>query len=944
MAASPKSGARGPGVFSHEGRCPSSASNFDFASVCLEQVAIPNMTTPESTLDWQLLEKQLDALLDLPEEQRPSRLAELEQCGSAHTQALQDWLRNIEQAERDPLAQTHDGERVGPWRALHRLGRGGMGDVWMAERSDGAYKKRVAIKFLYGDTPQLRVRMEVERHLHAQLQHPNIPRLIDGGVTTGGQPYLVTDFVEGMPLDKWSLIHQIADFDARISIFRQIAAAVAHAHDHSVVHRDIKPNNVLVDDSGRAHLLDFGVARLLNEERRADTLQPLTLEYAAPEQVRGGKASVRTDIYGLGGLFYFLITKKPPFDFHNMSIAACVQRIGEETPARPSTAGAIPSLPRELTDDLDAIALKALAKSPEDRYANVDGLLRDLDNAFAHRPIEARKLDGGLYRAGRFVRRNGLALGVSAAIALSLAVGMVLAVWQAHVASEQRDAAQAARAHAETEQANAQAQAVRSDMTVDFLLSVLGSTAPKNEAIKIDDLLALAAQRVTQAAESHPELYPQLFDMLMQAYGQRGNGRALEPILQSLLTDPEKNLPLSVTAELSCSLAELEWTIQNWDEARHWAETGLQKAATLAPEQARDIQASCRRILAELQLLSGKLDETLKFYRQAVVALGSPPRDMRKNALFLGTYGVKLGMANDLVEARAQFRKSIDMYTRLGRENSADALTTLGQMAYSTARVGLPIQALGEMQRSIELNLKATGPTADIAMMMYGQGQIMIDLARPQEAATLLERSQAMVRDFAPDQMKRFHAQWAALGFRIAALSGDEPLRTAKIAEAHQALDNLKLSRENPLRRAIREAEIASATIAPVVSPQEAFARFEHAEGELHALGSGSKPALARIMLGTAETALDLGQIDLAGKRIAEARGIFGNSVDPESWQLGVCDAVLAFIDWHGGKDRDRAHTDLERAIARMQAALGPEHPRVLQWQARLHRLAAAAS
>lgn len=898
------------------------------------------MSTPDSSLDWQLLETQLDAILDLPLERRAARLAELlDKDDSAHAHALRQWLADIEQAERDPLAQTHDGERVGPWRALHRIGRGGMGDVWMAERHDGTYEKRVAIKFLYGDTPQLRARLEMERHLLAQLQHPNIPRLIDGGVTAGGQPYLVTDFVEGMPLDAWSRTAPAADFDERIRVFRQVAAAVAHAHEHSVAHRDIKPNNVLVDRDGHAYLLDFGVARLLNEERRADTMLPLTLEYAAPEQVRNGQASVRTDVYGLGALFYFLLARKPPFDFHNLPIADCVKRIGEDLPARPSAAGAVSNLPRALVADLDAIALKALAKSPEDRYPNVEDLLRDLDDAFAHRPIEARKLEGGVYRARRFVRRNALALGVSTAVGLSLATGTIFALWQARLASEQRDAAQAARAVAETERANARAQAVRSDMTVDFLLSVLGSAAPNNQAIKIDDLLALAAQRVTQAAESHPELYPQLFDTLIQAHEQRGNARALEPLLLSLLTDPKKNLPPSVTAELSCSLADLEWTIQSWDEARRWAETGLQQAAALAPEQARTIQVGCRRVLAELQLLSGNLDQTLDFYRQAIAALGNTPPDTRKNALLLGTYAVKLAMTDDLVEARAQFRRTIDMYTRLGRENSADALAILGQMAYCTARVGLVVQGLYEMRRSVELNLKATGPTADIAMMMYGQAQILVDLARPQEAATVLERSQAMVRDFAPDQMKRFRVQWAALAGRIATLSGDETLRAAKIAETQQALDDLKVSPQSRLRTALREAEIASATLLKAASPQEAFARFEHAEEELRAMGSGSKSALARMMLGGAEAALDVDRTDLAKKKIAEARGIFGNSVDPEGWQLGVCDAVTAFIDWQGGNDRQRVRASLERAVARLQAALGAEHPRVLQWQTRMHRL-----
>lgn len=901
------------------------------------------MPTPPSSTDWPSLERQLDALLDLPPEQRTLRLDELDGRAPDDARALRQWLADIERAERDPLAQTHDGERVGPWRALHRLGRGGMGDVWMAERSDGTYEKRVAIKFLYGDTPQLRVRLQMERHLLAQLQHPHIPRLIDGGVTAGGQPYLVTDFVEGVPLDTWCQIHATADFDARIRLFRQVAAAVAHAHDQSVVHRDIKPNNVLVDRNDHAYLLDFGVARLLDEERRADTMQPLTLEYAAPEQIRGARASVRTDIYGLGALLYFLIARKPPFDFHGQSIAACVKRIGEDMPARPSTTGAVAELPGELADDLDAIALKALAKSPDDRYANVDGLLHDLDNAFAHRPIEARKLDGGLYRARRFARRNALALGVSAAIGLSLAAGMVLALWQARVASEQRDAAQAARAAAETERAHAQAQAARSDMTVDFLLSVLGSAAPNNEAIKIDDLLALAAQRVTKEARSRPDLLPLLIDTLAQAYQQRGNWLAFEQLLLPLLTDPKSDYPPAVTAELACSLASVEWNLYKWDESRRWSETGLQHLAKLPPDQAREARANCQHVVASLDIQSGNLDRALAFYRQAIVDMGSPPSTTRRNAQIHGEYAETLTLADKPVEALAQFREAIGIYTRLGREASAEAMNFWGQMAYCMSRVGFPLQAFDEMQRGVEMNLKATGPSDNIADMLYGQAQIALDLMRPQDAAALLERSRAMIRDYAPKQMERFDVQWTLLSMRLAGFAGDEVQRKALIAKGREVLDNLKLPPENVLRRTTREVEITSSTTANV-SPQEKFDRFELAERELRELGSLSKAVLSKTMLGGAEAALDVGHADLASKKIEEARAFYVTIADPAGWQLSVCDAVMAFADWQSGKDRQAARTRLESAVARLQAALGAEHPRVLQWQTRLRQLDATVA
>ena len=901
------------------------------------------MSTSHSSLDWHLLETQLDAILDLPLELRAVRLAELlDKDESAHAHALRQWLADIEQAERDPLAHTHDGERVGPWRAMHRLGRGGMGDVWMAERSDGTYEKRVAIKFLYGDTPKLRARLEMERHLLAQLQHPNIPRLIDGGVTAGGQPYLVTDFVEGMSLDLWNLTPQAADFDTRIRLFRQVAAAVAHAHEHSVAHRDLKPNNVLVDREDCAHLLDFGVARLLSEERRADTMQPLTLEYASPEQVRNGKASVRTDIYGLGALFYFLVARKPPFDFHDLPIAACVKRISEDTPARPSMAGDLPNLPRALAADLDAIALKALAKSPDDRYVNVEDMLRDLDDAFAHRPIEARKLDGGVYRARRFVRRNALALGVSAAIGLSLATGLVLALWQAHLASEQRDAAQAARAVAETERTNARTQAARSDMTVDFLLSVLGSAAPNNQAIKIDDLLGLAAQRVMEEAKSRPDLFPLLLDTLKQAYGQRGNWRAFEQLLLPLLTDPKNDFPPSVSADLACSLADVEWNLYKWDEARRWSETGLKHLATLLPDQAREARASCQHILVNLDVQSGKLDRALEFYRQAVSEMGAAPSDTRKNARIYGEYAETLTLVDKPVEARTLFRKAVDMYARLGREGSADAMGLWGQMAYCTSRVGFPLQAFDEMQRGVELNLKATGPSDNIAVMLFGQAQIALDLARTQDAAALLDRSRTMVRDYAPNQVARFGVYWSILRIRLAGFAGQESERMAGVAEARKVLDNLELPPENPLRRSMREVEITSSTTAKASSPQESFDRFERAEHELRELGSLSKPVLSKTMLGGAEAALDAGRNDLAVKKVEEAREFYRAIADSEGWQFAVCDAVLAFNDWQAGKDRQQARADLERALVRLQAALGADHPRVVRWHDRLRELDAS--
>jgi hypothetical protein len=196
-----------------------------------------------------------------------------------------------------------------------------------------------------------------------------------------------------------------------------------------------------------------------------------------------------------------------------------------------------------------------------------------------------------------------------------------------------------------------------------------------------------------------------------------------------------------------------------------------------------------------------------------------------------------------------------------------------------------------------------------------------------------------MVRDFAPKQMVRLSALWAVLRIRLAGFAGDEAQRMAKIAEAHEVLGKLKLSPESPPGLSVREVEITSATAAKAANPQEALDRFERAEDALRGLGSEAKPVLSKMMLSAAEAALDLGNIDLAAKKVKEAREYYLTIADPEGQQLAVCDAVLAFRDWQDGKDRQRARANLERAVAHLQAALGPEHPRVLQWQARLHQL-----
>ena len=278
-----------------------------------------------------------------------------------------------------PPAPSRLGERVGPYRLVRELGRGGMGTVYLAERADGQYQASVAIKFVRGSlaAPELARRLVAERQILAGLTHPNIAWLLDGGTATDGTPYLVMEHVAGEAIDTWCERRGLG-LAARLALFRRVAAAVQYAHQALVVHRDLKPSNILVTADGTPKLVDFGIAKLLAGEgaETTATVRALTPAYAAPEQVLGDRITVATDVYGLGGVLYRLLAGRAPLDLAGLSPGEIEHRICEQSPAAPSAAarGAASAWRRSLKGDLDTIVLTALSKEPGRRYATAEAL------------------------------------------------------------------------------------------------------------------------------------------------------------------------------------------------------------------------------------------------------------------------------------------------------------------------------------------------------------------------------------------------------------------------------------------------------------------------------------------------------------------------------------------------------------------------------------------
>jgi serine/threonine protein kinase len=362
---------------------------------------------------------------------------------------------------------THAGATIGPYRLLAPLGSGGMAEVWLAERSDGSFQRRVAIKLMFRQVggaarDGVAQRFERERDILASLDHPHIATLHDAGVTPAGQPWLALEYVEGEPLTDWC-DHARLGIVERVRLFRQVLQAVQHAHAQLVMHRDLKPANILVATGGQVHLLDFGIAKLLEPGAgaRADTEltraagRPMTPLYASPEQLRGEPLTIACDVYALGVVLYELLCGERPYEIESGAAARLEQAILETDPRAPSRRNlseaaaaargtTVPALRKALRGDLDAIVLQALAKQPQRRYASAEAMLADIDRWLDGEPVKAHA-PSAVYRWGKFVRRHHVGVATGSVAVLMLAAVATDAVIQRQQAQREASRAVAAR-------------------------------------------------------------------------------------------------------------------------------------------------------------------------------------------------------------------------------------------------------------------------------------------------------------------------------------------------------------------------------------------------------------------------------------------------------------------------------------------------------------------
>ena len=621
-------------------------------------------------------------------------------------------------------------ERLGSWRVLREIGHGGMGSVLLAERDDGQYRQRAAIKLVHaGLAPDLIARFRAERQILARLDHPGISRLIDGGVADDGRPYLVMEYVDGEPITNHADRHRLS-VSERLALFQQAGDAVAYAHRRLVVHRDIKPSNVLVDTTGdegpRVKLLDFGIAKLLEEQEGVSQLtqidgRMMTPAYASPEQIRGEPATTSTDVYALGVLLYELLTGHRPYRPPTRGRHDVETAILEETPTEPSTAVGRAStrrstdgdlhevtpadvsaarateprrLRRALKGDLDRIVMKALSKEPDRRYGTAEAFVRDVERHVAGLPVEARHASVR-YRVSRFVRRHRVGVATTASVfVLAVAFG---ALYTLRVARER---------------VRAEAQRDRAERVTAFLTDMLAPIdEPDVDARALLVLLEPAAQRAVEELEDDPTVQATVFHTLGQLYDRSGRPDRALPLLRRALA-LRRAIHAGPHRDMAATHDALGMLFVGRD--RDSALGHFRDAAALRRQLATgDDHDLAWSMLHWSRMLPARHPDKQAMYREALGMLERIHGDRSPDvAGALHEYHV-LGFADATGdEIEAAFREAIAIYEENDRQDAPTAIHAVHNLGLLLDRPGSADEALRLLRRSVAQGRASLPPGA----------------------------------------------------------------------------------------------------------------------------------------------------------------------------------------------------------------------------------------
>jgi len=883
----------------------------------------PQASSSQKAADWQRLSEYLDKALDLEPAERERWLAELATTEPAIADSLRQLLAKQEGVtaagllDRVPrsvlcsLAQEQAGtagERVGAYTLERLIGRGGMGEVWLASRSDGRFEGHCAIKFVdsLAGRGRLVERFRHEGRLLARLTHANIARLIDAGTTEDGRQYLAIEYIDGEPIDQYCSSHALS-IEERVRLFCDVVSAVATAHASLIIHRDLKPNNVLVTRDGTAKLLDFGIAKLLSTGHTEDDAiltrigdAILTPEYAAPEQLLREVPSTATDVYQLGMLLYVLLTERHPLP----SSGSGAERIKAALDGRIPAASELATGPAraQLRGDLDAILAMAMRREPAERYATAAALREDLLRYLNGDPVSARR-GAALYLMRKFVRRHRVAVIASGIAVLSLCGALVFAISQARVAQDERD--------------RAASLALRNRDVIEFMGMLITEAAASDSPVTVNDMLGRSEELVRGSSGGSNENRAAILLSISDLQDTLGDsGKSLQLLDQALaLVGDSKDRALR--AELSCSRALAMANLGQVDTAARAIDREI-GALESDPETA----AACLLYRHAVAKKAADAEGALRYAQLALERFHEATR-IKSGSVFQGTREAVLleavasgyALKGDNGQANHYFELALGKYAQAGRAWSPSAVAIRNNWAILDINAGVPKHALGLYDQMVAYVTANTPGVQPPSTLIYNRARSLELIGRYAEARDAYQQGRQLSHE-----SKNVNAEaFCLLGLASVAT------RTQQHASA---LDYLAQSRE--LLAGTAPSQIL--TKLTLTDAQLALAEGKLAEARTQfarALDAKKKtPAMLEASLGRAEAERQAGELPEAA-RDAQAALDLATSLQgslPFSSYTGLSWLTLGrALD--AQRDRAGASKAFAAAVLHLSNTVDADHP-----------------
>ncbi|MBI4904183.1 MAG: serine/threonine protein kinase [Acidobacteria bacterium] len=806
-------------------------------------------------------------------------------------------------------------ERIGPYRLIREIGSGGMGSVYLAERTDGEFEQQVAIKLIRREvaTRETLARFRLERQILARLNHPNISRFLDGGVTADGQSYFVMEYIQGLRLDEYCGKHQLRTFE-RLALFRDVCAAVHYSHQNLIVHRDLKLSNVLVTADGVPKLLDFGVAKLLpaageGPQFTQSIAAALTPEYASPEQLSGDPITTASDIYSLGVILYRLLAGKSPYTAPSSNLVELARCIASEEPPLPSLAAKNPAL----RGDIDNIVLMALRKDPQRRYASVEALAEDLRRYLDGRPVSARTATVG-YRVSKFIRRNPAIVAAGMVAVVALVAFLVQTRLQNQRLAVERD---------------------KAAKVAEFLSELFREAGPDRNAGKeltARQMLDRGAVEITKKGLAND---PEMLGKVSNAIGRTYHELGLEPQAMQWYDKALAAYAAAGMAETDEAVDALNWLIGSklWiadaTSALELSRRAVDISRRLTEKRDSSMATSMTNLCASLRLTL-QYDEATNVCRQQLDLAKRiyPPLSNNLSVAYVNMGGLLLSL--DDKAAIEHFRASLAIKRQTLTSPNALLIPAIESLATALRSQERIAEAIPLAEEAVDLSRKLYPEGhKNLEASLWELGQCYMESRRFAEAEAALRESLVIIRRIMPAHPD--------LGFTLHALAvlrhrvGD---MTGAAAYFEEAL-------------AVRKARQASSGYATVNAnyallladsgrAQEAEARLRESMATHQRLLPPASLGLASTRMHLASVLVDGGNVEEAGQLIAPAEKMIEGYVVEDGWRQAFARAVRGAVRMRQGR-LDEGRALLDAAYPTIVRRLGEKDYRS-RWVARQRR------